>query len=120
MDAGKGTSMTDQPWWASVDPEVERLAKRIATRHGYPVDTMALPYMPLVIQTGGGEAACVISQNDMRPLWTFEINVARQALEMRDDQDVTDILQMGETPEPKVSPDKQWRLERGLDDEATV
>ena len=104
-----------KPWWTSVEPEVERLAKRIAARHGHPVDTLALPYMPLLFTTGGGDA-CIITEGDMRPLWTFEVNVARHALEQRDTASVEAVMQMTDMETfSEASPDEAWRKETGLD-----
>ncbi len=111
--------MSEQPWWAGVDPEVERLARRIAERHGVPVDTPALPYPPVMFQTGTGEA-CVISQNDMRPLWTYYTNMARHALEMRDDQAITDVVGPEGGTYKDETPDDKWRADRGLEDNGTV
>lgn len=102
-------------WWDGVEPEVEKLARKIAERHGHSPDTMCLPYQPSMFVTSSG-GACMINSPDTRPLWTFEVAVARHALAAKDEQAVEDVVALPEQDNTFVD---TWRTETGLDAQET-
>lgn len=105
------------PWWETTDAQTQTLAKRICARHGNAAEDMALPYPPLVYNTATGPAHAV-RVDDLRPLWTFYIHLARAALECRDDQAIDEAvstLQGTFVDTGTVTPDANWKQEIGLD-----
>ena len=72
--------MSEEKWWQTLEPDVEALARKIAARHGAVVDTLCLPFPPYEYVTGGG-VAYMIDLESARPLWTFDVWLAREALE---------------------------------------
>jgi len=110
-------SETATAWWQDLPPEVEALARKIAARYGADVDRLAMPYIPALVESSGGTAA-LIDLTSARPLWTFEVHLARYALQMRDEMAVEQALPpaipVGIFTDP-TDPTEKWRQERGLD-----
>lgn len=106
-------------WWRMIEPDVEALARKIASRNGVNVDQMAMPYPPPVIETVGGPAA-LIAMDSLRPLWTFSIHTARHVLAMRDEMEVERVLPAAAEPgtftdDDPYDPTAAWKRENGLD-----
>jgi len=108
--------MTDTPWFGSVPPPVEKLARRLAAHHGIPVDDLCIPNEPYVLSTPSGPC-CPVPAQAIRPLWTFYIHIAQYALEAKNEQAVEDVLVMPEGFVDTQTPDEKWRTETGLEGE---
>ena len=108
--------MADTPWFGSVPPAVEKLARKLAAHHGIPVDEHCLPFPTQILNTPGGVASYIPAQA-LRPLWTFYIHIAQFALEAKEEQDVEDVLEIPEGYVDGPTPDAKWRQDTGLEGE---
>jgi hypothetical protein len=107
-------------WWDAETPEVKEIARRMCKSFAVSPDEMCIGFEPFVIQTASG-VACPIPSTSLRPFWSFNIAVAKLAVECRDAIELEKVVQTTEpeadTFTDKPDPNKVWRAERGLDGE---
>jgi hypothetical protein len=106
-------------WWDEEPADIKEIARRMCKSLGSAPDNLCIGFEPMQLNTSSGPAFH-IPDTALRPLWTFNIAAARDAVECRDMVVVENVVDTTEPEDVKVwNSNELWRKAIGLTDDGS-